>query len=137
MGLNDAPNWTNNFNDDMGDAASTTRYLSAALSGDHNTSDTQLFLSSADTYDDDAKGQKNWNIGDWIRFTGNAKVYEITAVREDTATQKKITITPGISADATKISGTKIFKANGSGGQYQGKHGGAANHLRLRRQGQI
>ena len=137
MGLNDAPKWTNNFNDTMGDIASTTAYLSAALSGTHSTDATAIFLSAANTFDDDGSGQKNWNVGDWIRFTGNTKVYEITVVREDSAVLKKLTIVPGISAHATKISGTKVFKADGSGGEYEGKHGGAANHLRLRRQGQI
>ena len=139
MGLNNTPEWTNNFND--GQEASVVQ---AALSGNHSYNATTLYLSAADQYDSDALGYENYRVGDTLFITGSATTaYEIEAISRQNTTQMIATITSGL-VDGVDA-GVVVYKDQGGSfssnatlsAGYKGNQSSVENHLRLRRQGQI
>lgn len=122
-----AVNWTNNFNDEQ-----STDTSSAGLSGDATNGATTVSLSSFELTDTDGNGYANWRVNDTFYVTGSAStLYTISTIGTNTNDASWVTFSPGIVEDLS--SGTLIYKED----QYMGNHGSAANHLRLRNQGQI
>lgn len=122
-----AVNWTNNPNDGQ-----STDIATAGLSGTHTGSTTTLFLSSFELTDGDGVGHANWKVGDSLTVTGSAStLYGITAIAGHGSDEAVVTIDTGLVE--TIISGVVINKE----GSYAGNQGSAANHVRLRNQGQI